>query len=439
MRKLPPKSFFKNKRVLVRVDFNVEIRNNKVVDDFDIWRAMKTIKHVASQSNYVLLISHLGNPKEGEKLMSLAPVAHHLSGLLRKKVRLIFGRPKDLKQSLSALPKGSIVLLENIRFYSGEYSRGKYIDSKSFAKELASLGDCYVNEAFGESHRKVSTISAITKFLPSFVGFNFQDEIKHLDKLKTGFRKTLVLILGGAKMKTKLPLIKSFVKRVKLPQGRNPVPKQSFWYGADYILLGGALANTFLKAKGFDIGRSLYEKKFVNEAKRLLKHKNIILPTDFLVASSKKSKKSASFDLIRNSQFAIRNFIFDLGPQTVKQYQEIIKSARTIIWNGPMGYYENPVFARGTKAVAKAVFSNKKAFKVIGGGDSTAFLRNADIRHPTSDIRHLFISTGGGAMLEYLSGSPSRSPSAGGRSAGKKLPGIVAIEKSEPRQRSGKH
>ncbi|KKS06705.1 MAG: phosphoglycerate kinase [Candidatus Brennerbacteria bacterium RIFOXYC1_FULL_41_11] len=394
MRNLPKQSFFKNKRVLVRVDFNIELKNRKVIDDFDILRALKTIKYVSGRAKYTLLISHLGNPGEGEGLRSLRPVGVHLSGLLRKKVYFVFDKIKDLKNSLAVLPENSIVLLENIRFYSGEYANGRYVDSMFFAKELASLGDCYINEAFGESHRRVSTVSAITNFLPSFAGFNFQDEIKHLDKLKSKPLKPLALILGGAKMKTKLPLIKSFIKK------------------ADYILLGGAIANTFLKARGFEIGKSLYEKKFVNEAKKLLKHKNIILPTDYIVAMSLKSKVSHVFKTTdRQSSTAGR--ILDIGPESLKQFREIIKSARTIIWNGPMGYYENQVFAKSTKAVAKEIFVNKRAFKVIGGGDSTAFLKNSKLKNQKSKIPNLFISTGGGSMLEYL--------------AGKNLPGVKVL------------
>ena len=408
MKKLPAQPFFKNKRVLVRVDFNVEIKNNKVVDDFDILRSMKTIRHVAGKSKYVLLISHLGNPKEGEKLKSLAPVARYLSKLLRKKVSLVFGQPKDLKQSLSALPKGSVVMLENVRFYSGEYSRGGYVDSATFAKELASLGDCYVNEAFGESHRKVSSISAITKFLPSFAGFNFQDELKHLDKLKTKSLKPFVLILGGAKLKTKLPLIKSFIKK------------------ADYILFGGGIANTGLLSLGLGLGKSLAEPKQAKQIKKYSQLRSVFLPVDFSVATSRNSK----FFKTKNSSVEKNELVLDIGPETLKQYREIVKKAGTIVWNGPMGYYENPVFARGTKVVARAILANKKAFKVIGGGDTVAFFKNARISNLKSQISNLFISTGGGAMLEYLAGSPRRSL---GRSAGKKLPGIVALEKSRKR------
>ena len=196
-------------------------------------------------------------------------------------------------------------------------------------------------------------------------------------------------------MKTKLPVIKSFVKE------------------ADYILLGGALANTFLKASGFDVRKSLYRKEFISEAKKLLKHKNIILPRDVVVAKSLRSKNHFLLPVVSRKLLVV-SYIGDTGPETSRQFERIIGSAKTIIWNGPMGYYENPVFAKGTKAVAKAVFANKKAFKIIGGGDTVAFLRKAGIMNKELRIKNLFISTGGGAMLEYL--------------AGKKLPGIEALK-----------
>ncbi|MEW5805214.1 MAG: phosphoglycerate kinase [Patescibacteria group bacterium] len=388
---MPKKTYFKNKRVLIRADFNVEIESNRVVDDFKIVRALKTIKYVNSQSRYVLLVSHLGNPKEGGRLDSLAPVAKYLSKLLNKKVYFVFDRLEQLEQSLSGLPKGSVVLLENIRFYSGEYSESGYVNSVSFSKKLASLADCYINEAFGESHRKVSSLVGITKYLPSFAGFNLVEEIKNLDRIKKGFKKPLVIILGGSKLKTKLPLIKSFIKQ------------------ADQILLGGALANTFLRSLGLEIGRSVFEKDFLKQASRLAELKQVYLPIDFAIAKSKNSKK---FRLTDN-QLPATDYLLDLGPETIRQYQKIIKSAGMILWNGPMGYYENPVFSLGTKEIAKAIFANKKAFKVIGGGDTAAFLRKAEFPISNSQFLNTFISTGGGAMLEYL--------------AGKKLPGIETL------------
>ena len=397
MKNLPSQNYFKNKRVLLRVDFNVEQSKGKVLDDFRIRRTLPTIKYLQKTCSKLILASHMTDEKE-----SLAPIAKHLSKLLKKRVYFIQENIVSAKKLIDSLPQKSVVLLENLRFDKGEKE-----NSFAFGKNLANLADVFVQDAFGEAHRKVASMTQTPKLLPSFAGFNLQNELKHLDKLKAKPSKPFVVILGGAKLKTKLPLIKSFIKK------------------ADYILLGGGIANTFLKAQGLDVGKSLYEKDFVRQAKKLLKHKNIILPGDYLVAPFLKSKTVSRFSVIgypaqsvsrriqSGRQLSVDNLILDVGPESSEAYSQIISSAKTVLWNGPMGYYENPVFARATFDVAKAVLANKKAFKIIGGGDTTAFLRKANTKLETLNSK-FFISTGGGAMLEYLSG--------------KKLPGVVALE-----------
>ena len=272
---------------------------------------------------------------------------------------------KKIKKSV-ATASGSIFLLENLRFLPGEEK-----NDEKFAKQLASLGDLYINDAFAVSHRANASVEAITKFLPSYAGLLMEKEIENLNKAIKKPKKPFVIILGGAKISDKLGIIKNFKQK------------------ADKFLIGGGIANTFLVAEGLPIGNSIFEEKMVPEAKKLLKLPKIILPVDYAIENKK---------------------ILDIGPQTVENYASIIKKAKTIIWNGPMGYFENPKFAKASKAIAEAVIKSK-AFVVIGGGETTAIIHNSKFIIHNSK---LFISTGGGAMLEYL--------------AGKKLPGIEALK-----------
>ncbi|KKT86241.1 MAG: Phosphoglycerate kinase [Parcubacteria group bacterium GW2011_GWA1_Parcubacteria_45_10] len=398
MRFLPKQSFFKNKQVLLRVDFNVELRKNRVLDDFRIRQTLPTIKYLQKNAARLVLISHLSNETE-----SLAPVAKHLAKLSRRKVFFVPGKISSAAKLVNALPKKSVVLLENLRFDKGEKA-----NQPAFARKLAGLADVFVFDAFGVSHRKDASVVGVPKLLPSFAGLLMENELKSLEKLKKQAKKPFVAIFGGAKMETKLPLIKNFAKRAR-------ATPEALVRRADYVLLGGALANTFLKAKGVNVGKSLYEKKFVSRAKKLLKNKKIILPDDYLVAQSLGSRTSHLFSVVSH-KLSVGGYIGDIGPTSTKEFSKIISRAKTIIWNGPMGYYENPVFARATFEVAKAVLANKKAFKIIGGGDTTAFLKNAKLPITNYQLPNLFISTGGGAMLEYLSG--------------KELPGVAVLEKS---------
>lgn len=376
-------SSLKNKNLsgkitLLRLDLNIADSELKNKNHPRLAGSLPTIEFLIKRGAEIIILSHRGRPKGIEEKYSLKPLAGILSKLLKKPVRFInfntgasdvlnigvnFGTSDvpNIKNS----PSGSVFILENLRFLPGEEK-----NDKKFAKQLASLGDFYVNDAFAVSHRANASVEAITRFLPSYAGLLMEKEIENLNKAMKKPRKPFVIILGGAKISDKLGIIKNFKKR------------------ADKFLIGGGIANTFLVAEGLPIGDSIFEEKMVSEAKKFLKSPKIILPVDYAIENKK---------------------IFDIGPQTVENYTNIIKKAKTIIWNGPMGYFENPKFAKASKSIAKAVVKNK-AFAVIGGGETTAIV--SSIKYQV--LRNIFVSTGGGAMLEYL--------------AGKKLPGITALK-----------
>lgn len=354
---------------LLRVDFNVE----SAKDAFRLQAVLPTIKFLLKRGAKVVLLSHRGRPKPSKKLkvksskeFTLHFVAKFLSKKLNQRINFINHFDfKKMKNAVEVAPPRSIFLLENLRFLPGEEKN----DARS-AKKLASLGTFYVNDAFAVSHRENASVVAITKFLPSYAGLLLEKEIKNLSKAMKKPRQPLVLILGGAKISDKIGLIKKFLDKAK------------------YILIGGGLANTMLMAKGVDVGESLYEPGMIGFAKGLLEYKNIILPIDWITDKNK---------------------ILDIGPLTLERFKEIIKKAGTIIWNGPMGYFEDKRFAKGSIIIAKAIVRGE-AFSVIGGGETTAIITN--YQFPIS--KNIFLSTGGGAMLEYL--------------AGKKLPGIEALK-----------
>ncbi len=374
----------RQKSVLVRVDFNVPINQGQVVDDFRIKKTLPLIKYLKKQKvKRIILISHLGQPKNSkQKQFSLKPIALFLEKNLREKVYFFSEKIGSslLESKLNRLNQGEICLLENIRYYPEEEA-----NDENFAKKLASLADIYINEAFSVSHRKNASLMAITKYLPSYPGFLFEEEIKNLDRFLKSKKTPLVIILGGAKAKDKLPLMKKFLS------------------SADYILLGGVMANTILKAHNFEIGKSVYEKDVIQEVKDIgFVKAELILPSDFRVLS-KKEIKSKKIDEIEKT-----DIIFDLGPKSAKFYEKIILQAKTIFWNGPMGKIERPEFSLGTKKIRKGILKNQKAFTVIGGGDTLSVFKG---RLPQRN--NLFFSTGGGATLAYL--------------AGQNLPGVSAL------------
>ncbi|MFA5099065.1 MAG: phosphoglycerate kinase [Candidatus Paceibacterota bacterium] len=357
---------------LLRADFNIEKEelSGKGVHP-RISAVLPAINFLIERGVKVVILSHRGRPdpktyKLKPKTYTLKPFAAILSGLLKEPVEFIeLDKMNSLKKSDFIKSWNNIFLLENLRFNPGEDKN----DSK-FAKKLSLLGDFYINEAFAFCHRPAASVVGIPKLLPSYAGFSLESEIKNLSMAMVNPKKPLIVILGGIKVADKIGLIKNF------------------WKKADKFLIGGGIANTFFAAQKMPMGNSLYEKDKIVFARKLLKSAKVILPVDSAI-------KGGS--------------ILDIGPETEKEYTKIINSAKTIIWNGPMGYIEDKKFRHGSEAILKAILKSK-AFSVIGGGETTAILKPKTYK-PKANI---FISTGGGAMLEFL--------------AGKNLPGIKALK-----------
>ncbi len=367
-----------NKKVLVRVDFNVPIYKGEVRDDFKIIEHLSLIKYLVAKKCRVILVSHLGRPEAGkiDSKYSLKPVALRLGEILKKEIKFVSDCVGfKAETAVAKLKPGEILMLENIRFEKGEKK-----NSKILAKKLAKMADVYVNEAFAVSHRKEASVSAIKNYIPSFAGFLLEKEILNLNKIKKA--KDLIVIIGGAKLKTKIALINKFEKKAKK------------------ILIGGALANNFFASSGYEIGRSLADKESIKIAGRLIKcSKNILLPID-VVVSNKGSKWKGQAKKLHD--IGPKDYIFDIGPETIKLYAGYIKNAKNIIWNGPMGMFEDNNFKHGTLSIARLVAtrSSGRAYGVVGGGETVEALRM------TKMMRHVdWISTGGGAMLTYLSDS----------------------------------
>ena len=368
------------KRVFMRVDFNVPLSEGRITDGTRIEAALPSILHVVEKGGKLILASHLGRPKgKPEPKYSLKPVVTRLSELLKKPV--LFAPDcvgPEVEKMVSDLSPGSVLLLENLRFHPEEEK-----NDALFAKQLASLCDVYVNDAFGAAHRAHASTAGICAYVKqSAAGFLMQKEIESLTYALTKAEKPYVAIVGGAKISDKIELIRNFINI------------------ADTILIAGAMAYTFLRAKRIETGKSLVETDKIDLAKDLLekaaaKNVSIELPVDHLVAPS---LESDSFRVTPVSETPSDQMGLDIGPETVRRYSDIIKSAKTIVWNGPMGVFENPKFAQGTFAIARAV-ADSKAFSIVGGGDSAAAVAQSGAE---SKITH--ISTGGGASLEFLSG-----------------------------------
>src|SRR2546425_6911613 len=379
----------KGKRVFMRVDFNVPLADGKITDDTRIEAALPSIRYVIEKSGKLILASHLGRPKgKPEPKYSLKPVAARLSELLAKPVQFA---PDcvgpEVEKMVSNLKPGEVLLLENLRFHAEEEK-----NDPAFAKRLAALCDVYINDAFGAAHRAhASTVGIVAHVKQAAAGFLMQKEIESLTYALTRAEKPYVAIVGGAKISDKIELIENFINV------------------ANTILIGGAMAYTFFRAKGLATGKSLVEIDKIDLAKDLLRkasQKNVAieLPVDHVVAPGLDSATSqvTSVDRTPPDQMGL-----DIGPETVRRYSDIISRAKTIVWNGPMGVFENPKFAQGTFAIARAV-AESKAFSIVGGGDSAAAVAQSGME---SKITH--ISTGGGASLEFLSGE--------------KLPGVEAL------------
>ncbi len=377
----------KGKKVLVRVDYNVPIKDDKVTDDTRIVAAMPTVNYLLEHGAAVILCSHLGRPKGGpDAKFSLKPVAAHLSGLLGKPVAFADDCVGPIAEAAARVLKpGEILVLENTRFHPEEEK-----NDPELARKMASLTDIYVNDAFGSAHRAHASTEGVAHYLPAVAGFLMEKEIQYLGAAIANPKRPFVAILGGAKISDKIGVIRNLLTK------------------ADLILIGGGMANTFFKAQGYPIGDSLCEDEAVETARQLLKggSERLRLPVDVVIGD--KFDAEAQKKVMAMGPIPEGWRILDVGPATVASFGKILSTAETIVWNGPMGVFEFPRFAEGTIGVAKAVAASK-AVSIIGGGDSVAAINQAGL---ADQITH--ISTGGGASLEMLEGLD--------------LPGLVALQ-----------
>lgn len=379
------------KKVLVRVDFNVPLNDKgEITDDTRITASLPTIQYLLEQKAAVILMAHLGRPKGQVKPeLSLAPVAKHLGKLLGKKILFAPDCVGEAAQAAaSKLNPGHILLLENLRFHKEEEK-----NDMEFAEKLASLADLYVNDGFGVSHRAHASVEGVTHFLPAAAGFLLEKEIQYVGKAVTNPLHPFVAIIGGAKVSDKIGVISNLLDKV------------------DTLLIGGGMANTFLAAQGYKMGKSLVEEDKLDLAKELLakakKNKvNMLLPTDLVMAAAFAPDAEHVTEKVKNLNQAY--MALDIGAETSKAYAEALADAKMIVWNGPMGVFEMDAFCKGTEAVAKAV-AKSRATSIVGGGDSVAAIEKLGL---AKRITH--ISTGGGASLEYLEG--------------KVLPGVAALD-----------
>ena len=369
------------KTILLRVDFNVAIvrdKNAKIIDDIRIRQVIPTIKLLQEAGNKLILVSHLSNPKKRDSRYSLKIVLKRLEELLPQySFKLIddFMSPEG-KREISLQKEHEILLLENIRFHDGERK-----NDLTFAKQLSRIADVYVNDAFAVSHRTEASIVKVPSLIPSYGGLLLKKETKTISEILERAEKPFVAIVGGAKIETKIDLIERLIGTV------------------DFILVGGGVANTLLCAAGYEIRNSHCEYKKMKGARELMdtareKGTTFILPTDVVVGRSKRQKKGTVQGV---NSIPVGSQILDIGPESQDQFSEIISQARTIVWNGPVGYFENPEFAQGTNAIYRAITVNDEATSVIGGGETLSSISKKDLHEK---VTHL--STGGGAMLEYI-------------------------------------
>ena len=374
-------------RVLLRVDFNVPLKDGKVTDPMRIRAAVPTIRALVDHGASVICCSHLGRPKgKVDPKYSLTPVARQLADELQMSVRMTEA-PNGPPEDLETLKAGEVALLENLRYDPREEA-----NDPAFAQELASLADAYVCDAFGAVHRAHASVVGVPALLPSAAGLLLQKEVEVLSTLLKSPKRPFVVVLGGAKVSDKLGIVKSLLER------------------ADNILIGGAMANTFLAAEGIDMGKSRIEADRLEEVKKILAAARevgvqIALPDDVVVAEE--FSEDAEGRVVDVMQIPGNTMALDIGPSTVYRFSEWIRISSTILWNGPMGVFEWENFSNGTREVAKLV-AKAEAFTVVGGGDSAAALAAFDLE---GEVDHL--STGGGASLEFLEGRP--------------LPGLVAL------------
>lgn len=378
-----PEGELKGKKVLVRVDFNVPLDENRnITDDTRIVESLPTIRYLVERGARVILVSHLGRPKGKPKdELRMDPIAKRLEELLgRKVVKVNDCIGEEVKQAVAQLKDGDVLLLENIRFYPEEEA-----NDENFARALAELADIYVNDAFGAAHRAHASTAGVAKFLPAYAGFLMEKELEALgDKLNNPVRPFLA-ILGGAKVSSKIGVLRKLLEKV------------------DVLLIGGGMSYTFIKAMGYEVGKSLLEESMLEEARQILeaareKGVRLELPADFVVAPE--GKEGVATQVVDWDKIPPDMGGFDIGPKTIEKFGQYIKEAKTIFWNGPLGLFEVDLFARGTVEIAKKV-AESGAIVVVGGGDTVAAIKKAGVE---GKITH--ISTGGGASLEFVEGRP---------------------------------
>jgi phosphoglycerate kinase len=382
----------RGKRVLVRVDFNVPLEGGKITDDTRIRAAVPTLEYIIQQKpKAVILMSHLGRPKDGpDPKFSLAPVAPALAALLGHDVQFASDCVGPVaEEAVAKLPEGGVLLLENTRFHKGEEK-----NDLELAQQMATLGDVFVNDAFGSAHRAHSSTEGVAHFLPAVSGLLMEKEIDYLATTLESPKRPFVAILGGAKVSDKIEVIESLLGKV------------------DYLLIGGGMANTFFKAQGYEIGKSLVENEALDTARDLLQKggTKLVLPVDALIGDA--FDNNANIRTINVKDGVPDGWsIYDIGPKTIAEFGQKLNGAKTIVWNGPMGVFEIPNFAKGTNAIAQILAdeTGRGAITIIGGGDSAAAVEQSGL---ANRITH--ISTGGGASLEMLEG--------------KALPGVVALK-----------
>ncbi|MFA5127424.1 MAG: phosphoglycerate kinase [Patescibacteria group bacterium] len=386
------------KRVLVRADFNVPIKNGKIQETYKIEQGLPTINFLVQAGAKVIIMSHLGRPNGPDKTLSLKPVAKSLEKLFGKKINFFSVGDKEINgkklldkfvDKIKSLPNGSVTLLENIRFIKGEEKN----DSK-VAKALASLGEIFVLDGFAVAHRDSASVSGVAKYLPSYAGLLMEKELSGLSRLTDKPKRPFAAVIGGAKMETKIPLIKKLLPKV------------------DCILLGGGIVNTCLWAKGYKVGGSLIEKKYKKEALAYLKNRKIIMPVDVVIGDAR-GKKVYTAKIDNKFKISDKNLaIYDIGPETITRYAKILKNAETLAWNGALGMFEQSPYHWGSYSIARifAARAKGKEFGVAGGGETVEIVKKLKL---TEEID--LVSTGGGAMLEFLSG--------------KILPGAKAVAK----------
>ncbi|MCR5516692.1 MAG: phosphoglycerate kinase [Lachnospira sp.] len=381
----------KGKRVLVRCDFNVPLDGDKITDETRLVAALPTIKKLVADGGKVILCSHLGKPKGPDAAFSLAPVAKRLTELLGKEVKFaaddtVVG--DNAKAAVEAMNDGDIILLENTRFRAEETKNGE-----AFSKDLASIADVFVNDAFGTAHRAHCSNVGVTQFVDTaVVGYLMQKEIDFLGNAVNNPVRPFVAILGGSKVSSKIPVINNLLDKV------------------DTLIIGGGMSYTFQKAKGGSVGKSLVEDDYLDYAKEMMakaeaKGVKLLIPID--TVTTKEFANDTPSKIVEAGNQEADDMGMDIGPKTCELYKEALKDAKTVVWNGPMGVFEFDNFAKGTVAVAEALANLKDATTIIGGGDSAAAVNNLGFGDKMTHI-----STGGGASLEFLEG--------------KELPGVVA-------------